>query len=442
MKRRTDWSVGVGLATLLLSLGVGGGSPELEFRDGKAVCQSSFRGGNLALIRLGAVLQIALALGKGKKKTQQPPQPEPSPTPPVPPTTPQPINPPPIPTQQEPPPSRPKGLGLLEEVLEFPIPAHFALIAVTRCGKSLSLKALIFGILRKTPSAQVKIIDPKNSDWMGLPSIQCFQGGEFSTFGFEQEVERLHKELGSRIEFRSGSYQEVWLVVDEYYRLISKLPKDSPTIDKLNDLAQLGLEFGIHLILVSQSHQAQDLRFNSAARKAFRFICLGRSGIWEVLESTVSDSWLIPSKSTRAKLSQQVHFLKQNRERETPIALLPNLGKAGFLPDFSWLKDFRFEFQPGEEPPDSLEPRGAFQASSPSNETQEKSLNRPNFEGSSDSGDFEFGQEFWNRFLQARQEGASKNEAIRKFFGVSPGGSKKYKNALALIEHLEKKFKP
>jgi hypothetical protein len=241
------------------------------------------------------------------------------------------------------------SLGIIDTILDRPIPEHIAISAITRCGKTLTLRALIFGILQREPDCILRIIDPKNSTWMGL---ERRNGGDkvvrslCSNDAIEidpliYEINRMHSFFIQRTKKQKEDKPKYWLIIDEWYSLLPKLKKHEEgeeALDKLNDLVQMGLERGFRVVLITQSHQCKDFGFNSQARFAFRFLSLARQEITETIDSMLNDHYLIPDKNKRDNM--KIAFDEIDKSKVYPICCLPSQGVIKSLPDFQWLEDF------------------------------------------------------------------------------------------------------
>lgn len=244
-------------------------------------------------------------------------------------------------------------LGLLAKMLDgifFEIPTHIALSAVTRCGKTLTLRAIIFGLLQAPDERlnKLHIVDFKRSSWMGLEDVGAVsylcKNGKITVDPLLNEIDRAYQVMCHRIENGKRDEPRHWLIIDEWYRTLPKIKSHDcgkEAMEKINDIAQAGLEFGVHLLLVVQNHQCEAFGFDSQARFAFRFAAIGRHGDYRTIESILGDRYMIPSKALRNKGVESISELLRNmKDPNRPIVMLATTVESEQVPDFTWLENY------------------------------------------------------------------------------------------------------
>jgi hypothetical protein len=135
-----------------------------------------------------------------------------------------------------------------------------------------------------------------------------------------------------------------WLFIDEWYSLLPMIEEHENgklVLRKFNRLVQMGLEFNMRVVLITQSHLCTDFGFNSQARNAFRFLALARQSITETIDSAVNDRYLIPDGTKRKRLQEA--FQQIDKNSEAPIACAPHLTVVKNLPDFKWLEKHQLD---------------------------------------------------------------------------------------------------
>lgn len=277
-------------------------------------------------------------------------------------------------------PQEDRPLGLVEGMVSADPPKHIAIVKITRGGGTLTTRALLYAIRQQYPAATIDIVDPKNSAWLGLENVgcvrYCLQDKGFTPNPAIRAIAEAHAEMVDRIQSRDKSRPPHYLVIDEFYILQPLIGEYAEAVEELHRLMQMGLEFRMHLVLITQSHLCGDLGMNSQERGAFRFVAVGCNGIYEKLEAMAEDQFLIPSRYRRDAAQRSLRSLVREHPN-APIALNATTGEAELMPDLRWLESFEFPSSGSSEETESElanpAPSNEFRSSSPLPELKQTS---------------------------------------------------------------------
>ncbi|WP_017714736.1 FtsK/SpoIIIE domain-containing protein [Kamptonema formosum] len=231
--------------------------------------------------------------------------------------------------------------------------SHLLLATRTGAGKSTLLKAVVAKILETRKGAEFVILDPKTTDWLGLQRLSgvvtYLPSGESESVELaEAAVLRVFETLGRRKEQQQKAlmagvtgpkFHPLFLIVDEWFSLYDRLKrlKRPATQGWLNEIVAQGRELDCHVVLVSQSHNVEEIGFSRSMRRSFEFCCLGATAAsFEPLIAAVNDANLFASRADRDRLGEEL---------QQAIAMaggsrvcLSTLGtpKIAILPNLSW----------------------------------------------------------------------------------------------------------
>ncbi len=226
---------------------------------------------------------------------------------------------------------------------------NFLQSAVSRTGKSTTLRAYAFAMAQLFPGLQLGLIDPKGEEngWCGLEKEQgfifyCIADPVKPTI---EILEKYHALMIYRLENRIYD-QESLMIVDEYWSILDSAKDISRKLRQrieflTNDIARRGLVVGCRLALVSQSHNTDPIGMNAQLRSGFDIAVQVKASVnYEMLWSALNDSWLIGDNESRARLKKQAEAtLEQAAELDRPV-VLTSIGnwQIAELPDLRWIE--------------------------------------------------------------------------------------------------------
>lgn len=283
-----------------------------------------------------------------------------------------PLPPPATPTPR-PQPSPPPLRDLLAEAASTDL--HLALVTKSGAGKSTSLKYLLYLILQKDPSVQIRILDPKTTDWLGLqrlPGIVSYLGicpktQRTQTLSeqvqsicevFEEVYEVLsERKVAVQIARLNGgsvpSFPHYYFVLDEWLSVLRKMEDSGAQkrpLTVLNELLTQGRELGVHIIIAAHSHNCGEIGISRPVRRCLTFLVQGRMGPnrdvgYEPLHSLAQDDNMFSSKGERDANESAVHGAirasqKEGLDRPVLLTTLPardGVPAVGLVPDLTWI---------------------------------------------------------------------------------------------------------
>lgn len=237
--------------------------------------------------------------------------------------------------------------------------AHLLLVTRTGVGKSTLLKAALHRILQTRRGAEIFILDPKTTDWLGLqrlngvvsylPSGESEQEQLQSVELAEAQVLKAFRELARRkAEHQKAllagkslpTYHPVFLLIDEWFSLFDKLKRlrRLSIQNWLNEIISQGRELNVHAILVSQSHNVEEIGFSRSIRRNFEFCCLGAAAAsFEPLAAAVSDANLFAARADRDRLAGELQLaIEAAGSRRVALTTL-GVPRISVLPDLGWV---------------------------------------------------------------------------------------------------------
>jgi hypothetical protein len=217
--------------------------------------------------------------------------------------------------------------------------SHLLVLSPTDTGKSSFLYLLLGAMSRARPTC-LQAIEGKGGSWAGVPSENVVR------IHFRPDLNdahglcyRLHKTLDliqQRVD--SGQWEGPQLVfaLEEYLALSSGLKKKGGAFKPYGTSLELSVEAfaavarggGGQLILLSQSPNADDLKFSGGVRSNFRVACLGsRLGGFDAIERMIGNPAFVTHRDReRIEASYQAARRQLNSERH-PLVLTNLLGE-------------------------------------------------------------------------------------------------------------------
>jgi hypothetical protein len=246
--------------------------------------------------------------------------------------------------------------GLVEALTSQSMPQHVAIAGIPRSGKTYTLRGIIWGIWQVNPDAQLWVIDPKNSPagWLGLDKQP--DRVWMAHHSLQPAIGAINEAIAwlDRLSAAQDTAHKAYLICDDWsgvleeaQRLDAKMLAANPQwasitpdlLYKMGRLAAKGLEYGIHLVLATQSCACEDFGFSPQLRHAFKIAALGRKGRYEMLLNLLKSEALIPDDRQRHDLAQLTQGeIERVDDREYPILVTPgDRYTSQILPDLEWV---------------------------------------------------------------------------------------------------------
>ncbi|PZV07833.1 MAG: hypothetical protein DCF32_06275 [Leptolyngbya sp.] len=179
---------------------------------------------------------------------------------------------------------------------------HLAMLSPTDTGKS-SFLYLLLGAMSRSRETVVQVVEGKGAAWAGVPEPNVMRINFRPTLENAHTVcYRLHKVLNliqSRVD-QGDQWQgpQMLTVLEEYLTLSTGLIERKGAFEaygrelKINVKAMAGVARGGggQLVVISQSPNADDLKFSGGVRQNFRIACLGsRFGGFDAIENMIGN---------------------------------------------------------------------------------------------------------------------------------------------------------
>ena len=252
---------------------------------------------------------------------------------------------------------------------------HLVISSRTQSGKTSTILGAVDRKQQRQGYANLTVIDPKKTYWMGLENMQR-PGGQprlvdlsmarpadseklLGVLHWAQKLQekRQTERLECRKSGRSYEPQEEIIAIDEWpaclamarshdanMKVVAKNEGEAwqsveqQIIQAVEMLLFTSAEDRIYVWILAQSHRCNVLGINDGLRANMAVWAQGRLNEMQSVEAALADAWLIPQGDSRKTLSSQFQMLMQ-QQNETPI-FYTNLGghKIGRLPDLSHIK--------------------------------------------------------------------------------------------------------
>jgi hypothetical protein len=178
---------------------------------------------------------------------------------------------------------------------------HLAMLSPTDTGKS-SFLYLLFGAMAKGRPTVLQAIEGKGAKWAGVPPQNiCRIQFRPTLENAHQLCYRLHKVLNliqQRVDSDTWEGPQMVTVLEEYLTLSSGLKKRKGAFEPYGLELEISVEAmagvarggGGQLVVISQSPNAEDLKFSGGVRQNFRIACLGsRFGGFDAIENMIGN---------------------------------------------------------------------------------------------------------------------------------------------------------
>lgn len=238
-------------------------------------------------------------------------------------------------------------LGIIGQLVNTPIPRNYLLSAVSRVGKTTTIRAIVYGIwLRHKGKVIFRIVDPKKdkAGWLGLERLR-----DVVTYAVDSiapvlaRLQEAYQLMIYRIENSITDGLPFYLIVDEWFGVLEvakQLGLEKQLLFQVGEVCRKGLGVGIHLVLITQSHLVKNSGIDTQSRYGFIFAAIGRRDVgYEMLWNAVKDDDLIPDENTRRNLKLQIdRAIAQASQSGLPVMLTTYQGgSVEVLPNLQWL---------------------------------------------------------------------------------------------------------
>ncbi|NET36958.1 MAG: hypothetical protein F6K19_33855 [Cyanothece sp. SIO1E1] len=239
-----------------------------------------------------------------------------------------------------------KRLSMIGFIVQSPELRHHILSAMTRCGKTTTVRAFLYGLwLVFGPNMYISIADPKKDPrgWLGLETMPGIVGYSVESMApTYNKVKQAYELMIWRIEH--GLTGPVFvLLIDEYNGELKNAERnkiDGDFLFMLDEISRKGLGVGIVLKIVAHSHLVTNIGFDSQSRYNFVVSGIGRRDAgYEMIYNILGDQYVIPNKQARARMRIEAQkALALSEANGLPLmATTYRGGKVMQLPNLKWL---------------------------------------------------------------------------------------------------------
>lgn len=223
---------------------------------------------------------------------------------------------------------------------------HLALLSPTDTGKS-SFLYLLLGAQSRARETVLQVVEGKGAAWAGVP-LQNVLRINFrpSLEDAHQLCYRLHKVLNliqQRVDLGEGQWEgpQLVTVLEEYLTLSTGLKKRKGAFEPYGRELEISVEAmasvarggGGQLVLISQSPNAEDLKFSGGIRSNFRIACLGsRFGGFDAIENMIGNYRFINERHRERIEAEYQAARKQLRSDRHPLVLTNLMGEWRVFP--------------------------------------------------------------------------------------------------------------
>lgn len=213
---------------------------------------------------------------------------------------------------------------------------HLAVLSPTDTGKSAFLY-LLLGVCTRARPTCVQVVEGKGAEWKGVPDENIVR------ISFRPSLDdahhlcfRIHKtldEIQQRVNAGSWEGPQLVFVLEEYLALSTGLKRRKGAWEPYGRALDIGVESfaavarggGGQMVLLSQSPNADDLKFSGGVRSNFRIACLGsRFGGFDAVERMI-DNYNFVNKRERERIEAEYQAAKKQLHTERHPLILTNL---------------------------------------------------------------------------------------------------------------------
>lgn len=213
---------------------------------------------------------------------------------------------------------------------------HLAVLSPTDTGKSAFLY-LLLGVCTRARPTCVQVVEGKGAEWKGVPNENIERISFRPTLNHAHRLcFRIHKTLDiiqARVNAGKWDGPQLVFVLEEYLALSTGLKRQKGAYEPYGRALDIGVESfaavarggGGQMVLLSQSPNADDLKFSGGVRSNFRIACLGsRFGGFDAVERMI-DNYNFVNKRERERIEAEYQSAKQQLFTERHPLLLTNL---------------------------------------------------------------------------------------------------------------------
>lgn len=221
---------------------------------------------------------------------------------------------------------------------------HLALLSPTDTGKS-SFLYLLLGAQSRARETVLQVVEGKGAAWSGVPTENVLR------INFRPSLEdahticyRLHKLLNliqQRVDQPSWEGPQMVTVLEEYLTLSTGLKKRKGAFEPYGRELEISVEAmasvarggGGQLVLISQSPNADDLKFSGGIRSNFRVACLGsKLGGFDAIENMIGNYRFINDRHRERIEAEYQAARRQLNTARHPLVLTNLLGEWRCFP--------------------------------------------------------------------------------------------------------------
>ncbi|MGG6242573.1 hypothetical protein ACQ4N7_28510 [Nodosilinea sp. AN01ver1] len=221
---------------------------------------------------------------------------------------------------------------------------HLALLSPTDTGKS-SFLYLLLGAQSRARETVLQVVEGKGAAWSGVPTENILR------INFRPSLEdahticyRLHKLLNliqQRVDQDKWEGPQMVTVLEEYLTLSTGLKKRKGAFEPYGRELEISVEAmasvarggGGQLVLISQSPNADDLKFSGGIRSNFRVACLGsRLGGFDAIENMIGNYRFVNDRHRDRIEAEYQSARRQLKSDRHPLVLTNLLGEWRCFP--------------------------------------------------------------------------------------------------------------
>ena len=204
---------------------------------------------------------------------------------------------------------------------------HLALLSPTDTGKS-SFLYLLLGAMSRARETVLQVVEGKGAGWAGVPADNILRiSFRPSLEDAHQICYRLHKVLNliqARVNLGQWEGPQMVTVLEEYLALSSGLKKRKGAFEPYGRELEINVEAmaavarggGGQMVLISQSPNADDLKFSGGIRANFRVACLGsKLGGFDAIENMIGNYRFV---NERQRDRIEAEYQSTRRQLNTP----------------------------------------------------------------------------------------------------------------------------
>lgn len=223
-------------------------------------------------------------------------------------------------------------------------PGHLLLAAPSGSGKTTFLRAMIRRLVEGNELVAIFVSDPKGTAWPLPPAniTRISHPTQPVIAPLVSQLKALVNILGQRIQAREATGQpttdsRIIFIIDEWLLTLEKADQEGLRKDLVSLVKAIiltGREDKVHVWVVGQSHQAQDIGgkdVSTSIRQSLGIVCLGHGTGVDAIHKAIGDPYLVPT-ALRPQLQQSL--AQCSTQTATPICYT-NIGghRVTPLPD-------------------------------------------------------------------------------------------------------------